>query len=211
MISVKEILIAPGHFFEKKCREEASLGIPFLIILITAIISGISAYVVSGKTVEAIASGVEMAAFIGSLFGFAVAFISVFIYWIIWVIAFMIMIYILKGENSFKRLAEVTAYGFIPQIFSGIITTAIMMTSIQNIVIPATTNMQEMEAAIKAFATTPPMMAAAFIGIIFTIWSANIWLFGIKESSGLEFKKAAICVGVPLVIFIVLQLSSLFM
>ena len=153
----------------------------------------------------------ENFAFIGSLFGFAIAFVSVFIYWIIWVIAFMIMIYILKGEASFKRLAEITAYGFIPQIFGGIISAAIMLTSIQNIVIPAATDVQEMQVAMKAFTTTPPMMAAAFIGIIFTIWSANIWMFGIKESSKLELKKAAICVVVPLVILIALNLSSLFM
>jgi hypothetical protein len=211
MISIKEVLVAPGHFFEKKCREEASLGIPILIILIMAVISGISAYFVSGKTIEAMGSGMEGVAFIASIFGFAVAFVSAFIYWIIWVIAFLVMIYILKGEASFKRLAEVTGYGFIPQIFGGIITTGIMMTSLPNLVIPTGAGMEEMEVAMKAFATTPPMMAASLVTLLFTIWSANIWLFGIKESSGLEFKKAAICVGVPLVIFIILSLSSFIM
>ena len=211
MISVKEILITPGHFFEKKCREEATLKVPVLIVLITAVIGGISGYIISGKTVEAMGSGLEGYAFIASLFGFAIAFVSTFIYWIVWAIAFMIMIYILKGKATFKQLAEVTGYGFIPQIFGGIISTAILMTSIQNLVIPATTSTQEIEAAIKAFSTSAPMMTASFVSIIFTIWSANIWLFGIKESSGLEFKKAAICVGVPLVIFIILSLSSFIM
>ncbi|WP_421909381.1 Yip1 family protein [Methanolacinia petrolearia] len=211
MISVKEILITPGHFFEKKCREKASLKVPVLIVLITAVISGISAYIVSGKTFEAMGSGLEGYAFIASLFGFAVAFIGMFISWAIRALAFLVMIYILKGTATFKQLAEVAGYGFIPQIFGGIITTAIMMTSIQNLVIPATSNMQEIEVAMKAFTTSAPMMAASFVSIIFTIWSANIWLFGIKESSGLEFKKAAICVGVPLVIFIILSLSSFVM
>ena len=211
MISIKEILITPGHFFEEKCREEASLKVPVLIVLIAGVISGISAYIVSGKTIEAMGSGLEGFAFIASLFGFAGALIGTFIYWIIWVIAFLVMIYILKGKATFKQLAEVTGYGFIPQIFGGIITTAITITSIQNLVIPATSNMHEIEAAMKAFTTSSPMMAASLVSIIFTIWSANIWLFGIKESSGLEFKKAAICVGVPLVAFIILSLSSFVM
>ncbi|MBN1432000.1 MAG: YIP1 family protein [Methanomicrobiaceae archaeon] len=211
MISVTDILVTPRHFFGELCKKETDLKIPVLIILIIAFIGGISAYVVTGKTMTMMPSGMEGAAFIVSLIGFSAALIMTFIIWIIWAVAIMIMVYILKGKPSFTRLLEIVGYGFIPQIFGSIISMGIMITSLPDLVLPATSNMQEIEAAMKAFTNSPAMMAAMFIGVIFTLWSAYIWTFGVKESSKLELKKAAICVAVPLVIYILLTTSSLFM
>ncbi len=211
MISVTDILITPKHFFSELCKKEEDLKIPALITLIIALIGGISAYVVTGKTMALMPSGMEGAAYIISLAGFSAALIITFIVWIIWAIAFLIMIYILKGETSFKRLLEIVGYGFIPQILGGIISVGIMMTSLPDLVIPATSDVQEIQASMTAYMNSPAMMAAMFIGIIFTLWSAYIWTFGVEESSKLELKKAAICVAVPLVIYILLTTSSLFM
>lgn len=210
MIPVKDILITPEHFFSELCKKEISLRVPLLIILIIGFLSAISTFIVTEKTMAMMPSDMEGLGFVISSFSSFAALIISFIYWIVWAIAFLIMIYIMKGEASFKRIAEITAYGFIPQIFGGIISMAVMATSLSDLVIPATSNIEEIEAAMKALSTSPPMMAVMFISIIFVLWSANIWIFGVKESSKLEFKKAAICVGVPVLIYILLTSSSLF-
>lgn len=212
MISVKDILITPETFFGELCKKEVNLGMPVLIILLTGIISGISAFIIAGKTAAAfIPEGMEGIAVIASAIGFVGGLIGTFIYWLIWIIAFLIMLYILKGQIPFKRLAEIVGYGFIPQIFGGIVGVAIIMTSLPELVVRSAIDPQAIELAVKEFSMSAPMMAVSFISIIFTLWSANIWLFGIKECSGIEFKKAALCVGIPLIIYVVLSVGSLYM
>lgn len=210
MFSIADLLITPSHFFRELGKEEADLKYPVLIVLIIGIISGISAYIVSGKTMAMMPAGMEGAATFISLIGFAAALIGSFIYWIIWVVAILIMIYILKGELSFKKLMEIVGYGFVPQIFGTIISTGIMITSLPNLVIPSTSNVAEMETALNVFMVSPPMMTAMIIGIIFTIWSAYIWIFGVKELANLDFKKAALCTGIPVAVYVLITVGSLF-
>jgi hypothetical protein len=42
------------------------------------------------------------------------------------------------------------------------------------------------------------MKIATALGIIFTLWSANIWIFGLQYARNLSLKNAAITVGVPI-------------
>jgi len=206
-----DILITPAHFFSELCKKEVSLKYPVLIIALISIISGISAYIITGKMMIMMPSGMEGTATVVSLFAFAAALIGTFIYWIIWVVAILVMIHILKGEHTFSRLLEITGYGFIPQILGGVISTGIVITSLPDMVIPATSSAVEMQAAIQAISTSSPMLAASIIGLIFTFWSAYIIVFGVKEASKLELKKAAICTAVPLAIFVLINLSSFLM
>jgi hypothetical protein len=34
------------------------------------------------------------------------------------------------------------------------------------------------------------------------LWSAHIWIFGMKHARGLSPRDAAICVGVPVVLYV---------
>ena len=38
---------------------------------------------------------------------------------------------------------------------------------------------------------------ATIISIVFLLWSANIWIFGVKHSRQLTLRNAAICVAAP--------------
>ena len=51
--------------------------------------------------------------------------------------------------------------------------------------------------------------AVVGITIVFLLWSANIWIFGMKHARNLTLKNAAITVGVPVGIYIIYQIVSL--
>lgn len=44
----------------------------------------------------------------------------------------------------------------------------------------------------------PSMKIASILGIIFTLWSANIWIFGVKYARDLSLRNAVITVGIPI-------------
>jgi hypothetical protein len=40
------------------------------------------------------------------------------------------------------------------------------------------------------------------ISIVFLLWSANIWIFGIQNARNLSTRNAALCVAIPVVPYI---------
>jgi hypothetical protein len=47
------------------------------------------------------------------------------------------------------------------------------------------------------------------IGLLFWLWSANIWIFGVKEARRLSIRDAVITVAVPVGIYLIYQLYNI--
>ena len=47
------------------------------------------------------------------------------------------------------------------------------------------------------------------VSIIFMLWSAHIWIFGIKHARNLSMRDSAICVGVPVVLYVLFMIYNL--
>jgi len=55
----------------------------------------------------------------------------------------------------------------------------------------------------------PYIMASTVIGILLTLWSANIWVFAIMYSRNLTVKNALIAVGVPIGLYTLYMIYTL--
>jgi hypothetical protein len=44
--------------------------------------------------------------------------------------------------------------------------------------------------------------------MVFLLWSANIWIFGMQHARKLSPRDAALCVGLPVVIYILYMVYS---
>jgi hypothetical protein len=57
-----------------------------------------------------------------------------------------------------------------------------------------------------AFMHDPAMLEltqiTSLIAIVFLLWSANIWIFGVKHARRLSMRDAAICGAVPVVAYV---------
>ncbi|NYT18916.1 MAG: YIP1 family protein, partial [Methanosarcinales archaeon] len=148
----------------------------------------------------------EAAAFasIGAIVGAIGAFIAAIIMWVIYAGVFYAISSILGGEGTFKRVLEVVAYGFIPSIASAIIGIIVMATSfsVENF------DMQNPELLEQAMLNDPTMKMSVVLGIIFTLWSANIWIFGLVHARHMTVKNAAISVLVPVGLYILYTASK---
>lgn len=207
------VLLNPGHFFEMHMRSEPSLKIPALIALVIGLIGAVSAVLVANLIVgllpaEAQAFGVIMVGFaaVGGLVGG-------FLTWFIFGIVFYLISIVFKGEGSFKRTLEFVGYGFLPQVFGGIIGTVFSYQLLSNLTIPATTTPEQMvefsENLASVLVTDPLAQVAGLVGILFMVWSANIWIFGMKYARNLSTRDAALTVGVPVGLYILYTLITL--
>jgi hypothetical protein len=201
-----EILTNPDKFFEAKMEEEVSLKIPAIIVLIIGIISGIGAYFMGGLTAEMLSGTLppEAQGFLSfiAISGAIAAVIFSLIFWVVFAAIFFGISYLFKGEGKFKRTLEFVGYGYIPMIISGIIGAMLLYNFVSTAQIPVVTDPAKMAEALEPLMKSPMMQLSSAISILFMLWSANIWVFGLKHGRNLTTKNAVITVAIPVAAYV---------
>ena len=203
-----EVLTNPNKFFETRKKGRENLKIPVFIVLISGIIGGISAFLSSSIMMEAMAKTLppEAQGFmsfmpISTAIG---AVIFSFIIWLIVAAVFFGISCIFKGEGNFKRTLEFVGYGYIPTIIGGLISLVLVYNFITTVQIPAitTTDPTKIKEVIAPLMKSPMMMLSSAVGMLFMLWSANIWVFGLKHARKLSTRNALITVAIPVAAYI---------
>ncbi|MDW7730957.1 MAG: YIP1 family protein [Methanolobus sp.] len=199
-----EVLTDPNGFFKRKSNEDIEFKTPLMIIAILAIVGAISAFVVTQGVMEVLPEEAAAFAAIGAAFGAIAAFIMTFIMWIIYTAIFYLISMIFHGEGNFKRVLEFVSYGYIPTIVSSIIGTYFTSRIYSNI-----DWSMDPELLQEALLSDTSLQISGIIGILFLLWSANIWIFALVHSRNLSVKDASITVGVPILLYILYTLYQL--
>ena len=206
-----EVLTNPSKFFEARMEEEESLKIPVLIILISGLIAGISAFLITGMTMELLREALPpeamgIASTIGGIVAFIGAVVVSFVIWVVFAAIFFGISCIFKGDGKFKRTLEFVGYGYIPMIISGIISVIFMYYFVYYVFptmsIPSVTDPAKVGEALEPLLKSPLMQLSSAIGILFMLWSANIWVFGLKHARNLTTKNALITVAIPVAVYL---------
>ena len=213
-----DILFRPDAFFENILAGQENLKIPALIILAGGIVAAVLGYLMGEQPATMMAGimpGMDTIVLITAVVG---AFLGTFIFWLIVAGLFYIISILFKGEGSFNRTLEVVGYGYLPQVIGSVITLIAAIEYLPRVAIPALTKSAledpaMIEAATTALMHDPAMVEftqiSTLIAIVFMLWSANIWIFGMKHARGLSPRDAAICVGVPVVLYVIYVIYTL--
>ena len=216
--SLFEVLIKPGEFFQDAIAEKESLKIPGLIVLIQGIASAVYAYLIGGLTGKMMAGlmpGMESIIAISTILG---ALFGIFVFWGIWAGVFYLVSSLFKGKGTFKRSLEFVGYGYLPQIIGMILASIVALQYVPRVVVPhitstATQDPRLIQDAITSLMHDPAMMEmtqiTSIISIVFLLWSANIWIFGMQHARNLSSRDAALCVGIPVVAYILYMVYSM--
>jgi len=217
-ISWADLLINPNRFFQQALGEKEELKIPGLIVLAGAVIAAVVGYYmgsVSAGMLDSAMAGMGTIILIGVVIA---AFVMTFVVWVIWAGVFFLVSKVFKGTGSFKRCLEVVGYGYVPQVAGSVITVIAAMEYIPKVVVPtltssALTDPQQIQAATTALTNDPAMMeftqVSTVISIVFLLWSANAWIFGIKQARYISMRDAAITVGIPVILLVIYQVYKL--
>jgi hypothetical protein len=198
MINMTNVLTNPDRFFAELSTRDVSLKTPFVIVLIAAIISSISAAMAASATISTLPEEAAAFAGIGAAIG---AIYGLFLQFSIWLLSagvFYVISIFFGGEGSFKRVLEFTGYGFIPMIASlviGLVVTTTMLPTIEF-------SVENPELFQQTFMQNPFMQAYSIIATLLTLWSANIWIFAVKHARNISTKNALITVGVPVGLYL---------
>ncbi len=68
------------------------------------------------------------------------------------------------------------------------------------------------EEAVEAFMNQPVMadftLLQTFLSVVFMIWAANIWYYGIRHARKLTARDAGITVIIPVALYLIVVLAS---
>ncbi len=191
-------LTNPDRFFAELSRRDANMWIPAAIVLLAAIATGIYIAAVDGAATPSSSgaaipfTGISVAtSVIGGL-------IIMSISWLLYAGVFYAISTMLRGVGSFRRVLEFTGYGFIPAIIAPIIGLAAVMAVYPGIDF-STIDPQLVK---QTLMQNPLMKASDIAGILFLLWSAVIWIFGVKHACDISRRTATVTVVLPVAVYL---------
>ena len=217
MQKITDVILCPDTFFAEKMQSAEEIRFPLIIVVITGVIGAITGYMMGELTARMFAGvGAGMGEIV-LVSSFAGAFFGVILMWVIGTAILYLLSMAFKGNGSFKRTLEFVGWGFIPQVFSAIIGLLVALYYLPMVQVPVLRSFQDpavMQSAINHLMNDPSMLQyrqiSSIISIIFILWSASIWIFGIKHARKLSTKNAAIVVLVPVIIYIISIVYTIF-
>lgn len=203
-----EVLNNPNGFFEKKIKDRIDLKPPYAIIGTLSFLILANAVVLTQKLMGNLLEDIPtIAQLIVITFGLISVIASGVVGWLITSGLFYTLSVLLAGKGYFSRVLEFIAYGFLPLVLSSAISLVLMTV----MCLFTDFAMNDPLAIEQAMLKSPYMIASNAISIIMVLWSANIWVFAMIHSRNLTTKKAMITVGIPMGLYLVYMLYTMYL
>ncbi|WP_459195088.1 YIP1 family protein [Halosimplex sp. J119] len=222
MPSIQSLLTDPDGFFRSR-TSGLSLKWPLAIVALVAALR-VAASVITSRGLSELVSqqGLPASGAGSGPIAFATAAALPFLAWVLYAGLFYLLSGLFDGEGAFKTILAFVGYGFAPQVVGSAVTALVQFYrwNVRGVSVTfpsgiADTPPSQMSGE-QAFAYTralqeaqsgPLVTLTAVLGLLFTIWAAFIWMFATKRARDVSTRQAAISVGIPVGIVVVLQLA----
>jgi len=202
----------PDGFFRRDPKEWSGLAVPAAVVIVSGIIAALSGYLIGGVMAGLYPAGVEGLSDIAPFMGWITAgssFIGAFFGWLLFTAVFYVISLVFMGKGTFTRTLAAVGYGFIPTIIGNLISLLLYWYYLPGIQVTPVRDVLDIQSATLALTHSTVFLVTGVIGIIFLAWSASIWIFALRYSRELTPKNAAITVGIPVLISIIITLVLL--
>lgn len=203
---VRTLLTRPGEFFADR-EDDPSLKGPAAIVVTIAVLSAVAGAVVLlqfGQVVPADARGVFV---VGAVIGVLVSVAVPFVTWLLYAIAFHLLTALFDGEGEFRDTFVFTGWGFLPRVLATLVSLVVTLYVVQ--VVDAPTEAVGFASYSQRIQGTPLVQVSTVVGVVFTLWSAYIWVAAVERARSVTRRQAYVAVAVPVLIAIFLSLTSL--
>jgi hypothetical protein len=206
---MKTLLFNPNLFFSEKLKNEISFKNSVLIMLAISLVAIGSSFLMMNKIKESLPSEAGSFAFFMILSGVIGALFGTFIYWIVLTGIFYLISSVFHAEGSFKRTLEFVSYGFVPQIFSGIVSLFVLYTILPSLNASLQNPQLFAENLKQTLLNNPLSLTSQAFGILCLLLSANIWVFALMHARNMSAKNAIVTVGIPVGLSLIYQIYIL--
>jgi hypothetical protein len=198
----------PDGFFRRDPKEWEGLKVPAAIVLVAGIIGALSAYLVSRTLLTLFPTDLQATSGFVTITGTAGALIGIFISWAVYTIVLYVISLVFMGKGTFRRTLAAVGYGFLPTAIGSLVSLGLYWYYLPTLPVTPVRDLTDLQSAMAGITHTPVFQMTAAVGIIFLLWSASIWIHGIRYSREISLSHAAITVAIPVAVFIVATLFT---
>jgi len=143
---------------------------------------------------------------------YAFALIGPYVVWFLYGGVFHAISVVFDGDGSLSETMAAVGWGRVPAVFGAVVTVAV---NYYNYEIRGVTLDQDIsaEGAAGAFQQLQPptevLLLNTALGIVFTLWAAYIWVYGLQYARDLSRRGAIYTVAVPVAVSLLLSLQTL--
>ena len=206
--SILLLFTDPDGFFRRDPKEWSDLKTPAVVVLIAGIIGAMSAYLVSRTMLQIFPENLQSATGLVAGFGVVGAIVGIFVAWVAYTAVLHVISMLFMGKGTFTGTLAAVGYGFLPTAIGSLIDLILYLYYLPTLQVSPVKDITDIQTATTAITHSPVFQMASLVGIIFLLWSANIWVYGIRYSRGISLRHAAITVAIPVVILILVTLVT---
>ena len=206
---VLDVLLDPESFYE---RDDAASSVAILALVVVALaaIGGAAGWLSWQATSTMFArmdGGAGMAEAVGSV-TVAFSLLGPVLAWVVYAGAFHAMGRLLQGDGSLRTTFVYAGWGFLPRLLAAVVNLAATWYVLGVVSVPAEVTSASMQAYTQQIQSHPATLASTVVGVAILLWSAYIWTHAVEAAHDIEREDAAIAVGVPVALALILRLSN---
>jgi len=222
MPSIQSLLTDPGDFFDRQGSSPSFVG-PLVIVALVAVFRLATGLINSRGLSDLLSQqGLPTSQAGSGPFGFALAVAIPFVAWVVYAGLFYLLSSFYESDGEFSRLLAFVGYGFLPQVVGSALTALVQFYrwNVRGVSAtfpselagtpPAQLSGEQALAYARALqqAQSGPLVTLTTVfGLLFTVWAGFIWLFATKHARDVSSRQAAVSVGTPVAVVVVIQLG----
>jgi len=207
--NITGMIVSPGQTIEK-IAEKPYIEEAVLIVGIVAILSGISAYIMSKIIIYEFGdiggTETDLSNTITPILTIVIPIVGTMIVWVIATGVVHLISVALGGEGKFTQMLVIYGYAYIP-ILIGVVISMVLMMFIEPITISLTDLSQDFTGGLDS---NPYYQGLNIIGYLMSLWSIGLLFMGVKYVHTLTSGKALIAVSIPILFLIGKIIATLF-
>jgi len=212
MPSALSLLTDPEAFFGRRGTDPSLKG-PLVVVTLIAAVNAVASVLQFRFMARLFENSGMESGFATAIQAFSFVFVIAgpFVVWLLYAGVFQGISVLFDGDGDFSTTLAFVGWGFVPSVMGSVASVAINFYrfNVRGIDVPSEMTVEAYQQFSQSLQTGPLVALSAALGIVFTLWSAFLWTFGLRHARSLSVRQAALTVALPVLVGLALTTRTL--
>ena len=203
MPSALSLLTDPEAFFGRQGTDPSLKG-PLVVVTLIAAVNAVASVLQFRFMARLFENSGMESGFATAIQAFSFVFVIAgpFVVWLLYAGVFQGISVLFDGDGDFSTTLAFVGWGFVPGVIGSVASVAINFYrfTVRGIDVPSEMSVEAYQQFSQSLQTGPLVALSAALGIVFTLWSAFLWTFGLRHARSLSVRQAALTVALPVLV-----------
>lgn len=204
--AITTLLAKPGTFFERRADDVSVTG-PLLTVAAVSLVGVVGAIAALAVQYVRLPGTIGTFLLVGGVFAVLVRAVVPVVVWLVYSGVFLAITALFDGEGEPRVTILLAGWGMAPRVVGVAVVSAGAIAA--NLLTPVPTGAESVQAYSQQLQQHPANLAVPLVQLLTFFWSGAIWIHAVERARNVTRWQAAIAVGVPLAIEVLVTLGLL--